>query len=294
MAHEHSHPDASPKRLALALLLTLLFVAGEITAGLFAHSLALLSDAGHNFADAAALAFSCYALYISKKPPRHGYTFGYHRVGILAALANALSLVLAALFIAWQALHRLSHPQPVDGWIVIAVAAAAICLNAFIALALRPGSHDNLNLRSAFLHMLGDALCALAVVVAGILVLGTGWQLADPLISLLVAAFILASSWSILRKSVNVLLEATPDGLDLVQVTRTITSIPGVLSAHDLHVWTVGPGQIACALHIRVADQSIREGQRILEQVARALDTRHHINHTTIQIESAPHQPAQH
>jgi cobalt-zinc-cadmium efflux system protein len=275
--------------MGAAVILTLTFVVGEAIAGYFAHSLALLSDAGHNFADAAALGFSWYALWIAKKPSNPGMTYGYHRVGILAALVNAVSLVVIALLIFWEAIDRLRHPEPVHGWLMIIVATIAIAVNLLIGLWLHAGAKHDINVRSAYLHMMGDAISALGVVIAGVVVVVSGWRLADPIVSFLIAGLILWSSWGILKESVNILLEGTPFGMDMSAVEKCVASLSGVLGVHDLHVWTVGPGAIACSVHILVAEQSIREGQQILHAVVEELRQHHSINHTTVQVEVEGH-----
>jgi cobalt-zinc-cadmium efflux system protein len=299
MPHDHSHAHdqseaitatVSSHKMGLAVILTVVFVAGEAISGYFAHSLALLSDAGHNFADAAALGFSWYALWIAKKPSNKGMTYGYHRVGILAALVNAVSLVVIALLIFWEAIDRLRHPEPVHGWLMIVVAAIAIVVNLLIGFWLQAGSKHDINVRSAYLHMLGDAVSAFGVVLAGIVVVVSGWHLADPIVSFLIAGLILWSSWGVLKESVSVLLEATPYGMDMAAVEKCIASVQGVLGVHDLHVWTVGPGAVACSCHILVGEQSIREGQQILRAVVEELEHHHAINHATVQVEVEGHE----
>jgi cobalt-zinc-cadmium efflux system protein len=293
MAHDHAHGAPSPvssRKMGFAVTLTLAFVIGEAIAGYFAHSLALLSDAGHNFADAAALGFSWYALWIARKPANKDMTYGYHRVGILAALVNAVSLVVIALLIFWEAIGRLRTPEPVHGWLMIIVAAVAIGVNLTIGFWLHAGSKHDINVRSAYLHMMGDAISALGVVLAGVVVVVSGWHLADPIVSFLIGALILWSSWGILKESVNILLEATPEGMDMTAVQRCISSVPGVLGVHDLHVWTVGPGAIACSVHIMVAEQTVREGQQILKSVVEELQHYLGVNHTTVQVEVEGHE----
>jgi cobalt-zinc-cadmium efflux system protein len=275
--------------MRLAFVLTVAFVVGEAVAGWFAHSLALLSDAGHNFADAAAVGFSWYALWIAKKPAHTGMTYGYHRAGILAALVNAVSLVVIALLIFWEAFERLRDPTDVHGWLMIPLAIAAIALNTTISVWLHDGAKHDLNVRSAYLHMAGDAVSALGVLIAGAVVVAGGPPLADTAASFLIGTLILASSWGILRESVNVLMEGTPFGMDMAAVERAIAGVPGVLNVHDLHVWTVGSGVIACSCHVRVAEQSIREGQQILKLVVEELGQHFGINHTTVQIEVEGH-----
>jgi len=271
--------------MGAAVALTLLFVVVEASFGWFAHSLALLSDAGHNLADAAALGFSWYALWIANKPSHQGMTFGYHRVGIFAALANAVSLVLIAVFIGWEAIARIREPQVADGAVMVVVAVVAIIVNLVIGLWLHKGSKDDLNIRSAYLHMIGDALSAFGVVVAGVLVVTMRSPAADPVVSLLIAGLILLSSYGVLRESATVLLEGTPAGMDMPAVIAAIKSVGGVLDVHDLHVWMVGPGVVACSCHILVAEQSIRDGQQVLRAVVHDIEHRFHITHTTVQVE---------
>ncbi len=271
--------------MALSAGLMLAFVVGELAAGLFAHSLALLSDAGHNFADVLALCLSWYGVRAANWPSSSERTYGYHRVGILAALANAASLVVIAFFILYEAANRLRHPEPVGGSIMIGVAAVAVLVNGGVAAALHASAKNDLNVRSAYLHMLGDALSAIGVVAAGIVIAITGKSLADPLVSLLIGVMILWSSWGILKESVNVLLEGTPAGTDMKAVEQAITAVPSVLAAHDLHVWTVGAGVVACSCHIVVAEGSIRDSQSVIRSVSRELERQFHINHTTVQVE---------
>jgi cobalt-zinc-cadmium efflux system protein len=286
-AHGHPHvsPDMSGRRMAAAVGLTLAFVILEAVAGWLGRSLALLSDAGHNLADAAALGFSWYALRIAARPSHHGMTFGYHRVGVLAALVNSVSLVVIAVLIGWEAFGRIRHPEPASGGLMIAVASAAIVVNVVISFWLRRGAAHDINVRSAYLHMVGDAVSALGVVVAGVLVATTHSLMADPVVSVLIAALILYSSYGVLRESATVLLEGTPAGVDMPAVIGAIKSVAGVIDVHDLHVWMVGPGVVACSFHIIVAEQSIREGQQVLRAVVQDVEHRFSITHTTVQVE---------
>jgi cobalt-zinc-cadmium efflux system protein len=212
-------------------------------------------------------------------------TFGYHRVGVFAALANAVSLVLIAVFIGWEAIDRIRAPEIVNGPAMIVVAIAAIIVNLTIGLWLHKGSKDDLNIRSAYLHMVGDAVSAFCVVIAGALVATTRLPLADPIVSLLIAGLILYSSYGVLRESATVLLEGTPTGMDMPAVIAAIKGVGGVLDVHDLHVWMVGPGVVACSCHILVAEQSIRDGQQVLRAVVHDIEHRFHITHTTVQVE---------
>ncbi|MDE3154925.1 MAG: cation transporter [Acidobacteriota bacterium] len=282
--HDHAAAGTAVSRLGPALVLTLGFVAIEAAAGWFSHSLGLLSDAGHNLADAAALGLSWYAAWMARRPAHAGMTFGYHRVGILAALTNAVTLVVISLAIVWEAVRRLHEPVAVHAGPMIGVAAVAFALNALISVWLHGGRHD-LNVRSAYIHMIGDALASLGVVAAGLVVLFTGSPLADPIVSLVIAALILWSSWGILRESVTVLLEGTPQGLDMGRVEQTIRDVGGVLDVHDLHVWTISSGLVACSCHVLVDHQHVRRGQEVLHKVSSELGHHFDIWHTTVQVE---------
>ena len=283
--HSHSPPRASGRVMAAAVTLTLAFVAIEALFGWRAHSLALLSDAGHNLTDAAALGFSWYALWMSKKPSHQRMTFGYHRVGVFAALINAVSLVAIALVIGWEAITRIREPEVANGLVMVWVATAGIVVNLIIGLWLHRSSTQDINIRSAYLHMLGDAAAACGVVIAGVLVVTTHTAWADPVVSLLIAGLILYSSAGVLRESAKILLEGTPAEVDMAALVGAITSVEGVLDVHDLHVWMVGPGVVACSCHIIVAEQSVREGQQVLRGVVHDIEHRFQITHTTVQVE---------
>jgi cobalt-zinc-cadmium efflux system protein len=271
--------------MATAVAVTLAFVVAEALAGWFGHSLSLLSDAGHNLADAAALGFSWYALRLAARPSHHGMTFGYHRVGVFAAFINAISLVLIALLLGWEAVVRIRYPEPASGRLMVVVALAAIVVNVWISIGLHRGAKHDINVRSAYLHLVGDAVSALGVVVAGVLVLVTDSTVADPVVSLLISALILYTSYDVLQESTTVLLEGTPASVDMPAVIAAIKRVTGVLDVHDLHVWMVGPGVIACSCHIVVAEQGVREGQQVLRSVIHDVESQFHITHTTIQIE---------
>jgi len=271
--------------MAGAVFATVAFVVVEAVAGWYGHSLALLSDAGHNLADAAALAFSWYALRAADKPSHHGMTFGYHRVGVFAALVNAVSLVVIAVAIVWEAIARIRVPEAASGPLMIGVAGAAIVVNAAISIGLRRGAEHDMNVRSAYLHMLGDAVSAAGVVIAGVLVVLLHMTVADAIVSLLIAGLIVYSSYDVFRESVTVLLEGTPSGVDMPALVDAIRAVAGVLDVHDLHVWMIGPGVVACSCHIIVAEQSVREGQQVLRAVVHDIEHSFRINHTTIQVE---------
>lgn len=246
--HQHSHAHGSGvsnRVMGAAVAATLAFVIVEAISGWVGKSLALLSDAGHNLADTAALGLSWYALWLARKPSHQAMTFGYHRVGVFAALVNALSLVFIAAWIGWEAIIRFRHPEPASGGLMMGVAAAGMVINTVIGLGLHRGSKHDMNVRSAYLHMMGDAVSALGVMIAGLLVATTRTPLADPIVSLLIAALILYSSYDVLRESTAVLLEGTPTDMNMPALIAAIKGVRGVLDVHDLHVWMVGPGVIA-------------------------------------------------
>jgi len=286
MGHNHDH-SVSPtgQRLILSIVITVCFVLGEAIAGYYAHSLALLSDAGHNFSDALALVFSWYGIWIADRPSTAKRTFGHHRVGILAALVNSVTLAVIALLIFWEAVSRIRRPQPVYSRPMIIVALIAVALNTAITLWLRRAARHDLNVRSAYLHMLTDAVSAVGVVIAGVFVAFTGTSIADPVVSIVIGLLILWSSWGILKEAVNVLLEAIPEGMNIESVEQTIAAVEGVLAVHDLHVWTIGSGIVACSCHVTVEEQSVREGENVLRTVAETLERQHGIAHSTIQVE---------
>jgi cobalt-zinc-cadmium efflux system protein len=286
MGHTHDHDAAlTGRRLSLSIVITLSFVVLEGVAGYWSHSLSLVSDAGHNLADALALIFSWYGLRIARRPSTAKRTFGYHRVGILAALVNAVTLVVMALLIFWEAAGRLRHPEPVQSVPMIVVALVAVLINTLISVWLKGAAKHDLNVRSAYLHMLGDAVSAAGVVAAGLLIAFTGASIADPVVSILIGVLILWSSWGILKESVNILLEGIPKGVDMSKVEQTIGGVHGVLAVHDLHVWTVGSGMICCSCHIMVDEQSVRSGENVLRAVTHELEHNFGIAHTTIQVE---------
>jgi len=286
MSGSHSHTETiSSKQLWVATILTFLFCLGEATVGYLSNSLALMADAGHNFADALALALSAFAAWIATKPADNKRTFGYHRAGILAALANAGSLVIMAGVIFWEALHRLFAPEAVQSMPMIWTALIAIILNSGIAWWLFKAAKEDLNIKSAFQHMVGDAAASFGVVIAGIIIALTGAYIADPIVSIIFAALVLWSSWSILTESVSVLLEATPIGIDLAKVEEAINGVTGVHYVHDLHIWTISSGLIASSCHIVVAEQSVTDSQQILQNVAHMLEHEFKVGHSTIQVE---------
>lgn len=272
------------KVLRLSLLATLAYIFLLVIAGLRAHSLALLSEAGHNLSDFLALLLSLFAVYMQTLPPSATKTYGYQRAGVLAAFVNALALVAIAFFIFWEAARRLYAPAQVAPRLMIGVAAAGVVMNGVIAAMLWASSRD-VNIRSAFVHMLGDTLSTAAVIVGGFGILLTGQNWIDPALSMAIGALILWSSWEIIRETLNILLEGTPRGMELERITAAIGAIPGVNHVHDLHVWSLGSDSHALSCHISIQDIPPSESEHILRQVQERLRETFKIIHTTIQFE---------
>jgi cobalt-zinc-cadmium efflux system protein len=257
----------------------------EVFAGLRAHSLALLSDAGHNFTDALALLLAWFGVYLQSKPADEIKTFGYHRAGVLAAFVNALTLVALSLWILYESVARLRHPGAVQGTVMMAVAALGVALNGGIMLALRSAGKDDLNVRSAFVHMLGDALGSVAIVGGGAVIRYTGWVRVDPALSILIALLIVWTARDIVRESLNILLEGLPRGIELRDVTASMRTVAGVLDVHDLHIWSLGSSTHALSCHVLIDDVPPSASNAILRSVNGVLAERFHISHTTIQFE---------
>ena len=279
------HVSQSGRRLRLALGLTLAILLVEFTGGLLSHSLALLSDAGHVLTDVFALGLAWFAVEQSKRPADQRRSYGYQRVGILAALVNAVTLIVIVIAIAVEAVRRLMAPEPVHGGIVIATALAGIAINAFVILNLRGGG-KNLNLRAALLHVTGDIGASVGVVVSGIVILLTGWLYVDPILSLGIAALIAYGAWGIVRETVNLLMEGTPGDVDVKAIGAQITSTPKVVSVHDLHVWALSAEQVALSCHVVVGDVSLADAEHVVRDLEHRLCDRFAIGHTTIQVES--------
>lgn len=288
--HAHGVAPNMGGRLVAALVLTSIFVVGEFIAGLASHSLALISDAGHNLTDALAVAFSLWAMSLAKKKPTPDKTFGYFRAGILAAALNAGTLVLIALFIFYEGVQRLLHPEPVEGGIIIVVAAVAVALNGALAFMLSAGSSD-INVRSAFVHMAGDAVSAVGVIIAGIGILLTGWTVLDPLVSFLIALFILWSSWGIVKEAVNILMEGTPAGLNMAGLIADMDAVPGVTSVHDVHVWTIGHAKLALSAHVNTGNCTVMQASQVFASLNQVLEQKYDIVHSTLQAECAECDP---
>lgn len=282
--HHHHHHGGSGKVLKWSLFATVLFVIIQFIAGLESGSLALLSDAGHNLTDALALGLAMLGVYLQHKPADESRTYGYHRGGVLAAFVNALSLIVLSAFLFYESYERLVNPKPVQETTMIVTAGLGILLNVGILLGLRRHEGD-INIRAASIHMLGDALGSVAIILGAIAIHFTGWLSIDPILSILIAGLIVWSSVDIIRESLNILLEGLPRGLKLNSVTEAMMEVPGVLDVHDVHVWSLGSSAHALSCHALIADMPPSESDRILKSLRCVLVDRFQIQHTTIQFE---------
>jgi len=275
--------------LRLAFFLTLIVLAAEVTGGWLANSLALLSDAGHVLTDIFALGLAWFAAEQAERPANARKTFGYHRVGILAALANALTLILITIWILWQAIGRFQHPEPVQPVVMFVSAGIGIVVNLFIGFGLRKEG-DNLNVHAAMLHVFGDVGASVAVIVAGAVILLTGWYPADPILSIGIAVLIAFGAWRVLRETSEILLEAVPDDVNLSGLVRDMMLVKGIEDVHDLHVWCITSGMYALSCHAQIEDLPPSKSAVILTSLEGMLRDKYHISHTAIQFESHAHQ----
>lgn len=289
MAHHHHGPmrEGEARRLFLAFILALVAMVAEGIGGWVAHSLALLSDAGHMLADAAAIALSLFAVRVGSRPADARRTYGYYRLEILAALLNGAVLIAIAVGIAVEAWQRLLHPHPVNVRVVVLLALFGIALNA-AGMWLTHARDSSMNLRSTFLHLFGDLLNSVGVLASALIIAGTGRPEADPIISFLIAGTIVWSAVRLCREAVDILLEGFPSHLDFSEVNQALGDVPGVAAVHDLHVWTITSGLVALSCHIVVTCEGpdCRSHDEILTEAKQVLRDRFRIEHTTIQFES--------
>ena len=290
-AHRHAHGSPGSRgagRLALVLALSLAFMVAEVVGGLAANSLALLADAGHMLSDVAALALSLAAIWIARRPAGPQSTYGFHRTEILAALANGATLVAIATWVLIEAWQRWRDPAPVEGPLVLAVAAGGLVVNLVGLALLHRSRHETLNLRGAWLHLLTDALGSVQALVAGGLVWAFGWHRADPVASALIALLVVWSSWHLLRETVGVLMESAPGHIDVEEVRGSLLDLPGVVAVHDLHVWTIASGRESLSAHVVAAEG---HGRDLLTVVRACLHDRFGLHHVTIQVEPEAGHP---
>lgn len=289
MGHEHHHghshgPVSYGRAFAIGLTLNLAFVSVEFVAGHLSNSLALVADAGHNLSDVLGLALAWGAATLARRTPTPRRTYGFRRSSILAAVINAVVLLVSVGAIAWEAFGRLQSPAPVASMTVIWIAGIGIVINAGTALLFASGRKGDLNIRGAYLHMMADAAVSLGVVIAGAVMLATGWLWLDPFVSLLVCAVIVIGTWGLLRHSVNLALDAVPQGIDALEVERFLGSLPAVVDVHDLHVWGMSTTEAALTAHLVVAGTHCDDA--LISKAARELHDRFGIEHATLQLEN--------
>jgi cobalt-zinc-cadmium efflux system protein len=290
--HDHDHDHASARGqgggkrdLLIALSITVIMMVVEVIGGILSNSLALLSDAGHMFTDNLALLLSFFAMTFAAMPATDRRTFGFYRLEILAALVNGIVLVLVSLYIVYEAYLRIIHPQPEAGTLMLIVAMIGLVANVIGAFVLMKHSHASLNIRGAYLHILGDALSSVGVVIGGVIILYTGWYLIDPLLSILISLVIVYGAWALVKESVSILLESVPSHINIETISAEIQKIAGVREAYHIHVWTITSGVYAMSGHVLIEDQLVSGSKDVLERIRALLADRFKIEHSTIQLE---------
>ena len=285
MGHDHKHHHEMGPALKWSLAATVLFVVVETVAGLQSGSLALLSDAGHNFTDALAIGLALVGVWFQSRPADESKTYGYHRAGVLAAFVNALTLLALSLFLFYESYKRLLAPQAVNETTMIVVASLGLVVNVGIMWALHKGQKDDINIRAAFIHMLGDAVGSVGIIVGAYAMRATGWLWIDPALSIAIAILIVWSSWGVIKESLDILLEGLPRGIGFADVSARLKEVDGVRDVHDLHIWTLGAHAHALSCHVEIEDMPPSASDSILVKLNQVLDQRFHIHHTTIQFE---------
>ncbi len=284
MAHDHNQAHAYDRAFKVGIAVNGLYVLIEAGCGFAFNSVALISDAGHNLSDVLALAMAWGASYLSRTPPTERRTYGMKRATVLASLASAILLCLVLGAVIWESIARLAAPAATSGRTIILVASVGVIINLVTAVMFMSGRHGDLNIKSAFLHMAADAAVSLGVVVAGIVILTTGWFWVDPLIALAVAALILVSGLSLLRESLDLAMDAVPDHVDFIDVRRYLESLPGVRNVHHLHIWGMSTTETALTVHLLMEPGHADDA--LLQSVSDTLKTKFQIHHPTIQVES--------
>ena len=286
-SHGHDHSHQVSRKLVVASVATLAFVVVELIVGLAGHSLALVGDALHNFTDTLALLLAWLAVRLERRPPTAAKSYGYQRAGVLTAFINSGTLVAFTVFLFVEAIQRLRKPDDVNTTSMLVTATVALVLNGAITLWLRDEGRHDVNIRSAVIHMLGDAFSSAGIIIAAILIRMTGSPLWDPAVSILIAILILWSSWGVLGETVNMLLEGTPSGINPDAVTASLASIDGVFGVHHLHIWALAPSRPALSCHLMVGDVAVKTTGKLRDEVNAMLASNYHIVHTTIQFEYA-------
>lgn len=293
MGHDHGHDHthgANKKALLFSFIITTAYMIIEAIGGYLTNSLALLSDAGHMLSDSVSLGVGLLAFVLGEKVANHGKTYGYKRFEILAALFNGVTLTLIALYIFYEAYHRFTNPPEVASTGMLIIATIGLIVNLIVAwVLLRGDTKENLNLRAAFLHVLGDLLGSVGAIIAALLIMFFNWGWADPLASVIVAVLVLISGWRVTKDAIHVLMEGTPKNVDLDEIIKLMENVQGIMSIHDLHVWSITSGQNALSCHAVVdGDLSVKEGQKLLRTIEHDLEHKG-IGHVTIQMENSEH-----
>jgi cobalt-zinc-cadmium efflux system protein len=292
MSH-HDHEDVllAGKRLKYSIILSVTILVAEIIGGLLSNSLALLSDAGHVFADIIALGLSWYAVRQAMRPSDSRMTFGYHRIGVIVAIVNAVSIFVIAAIILYEAFNRFRQPPEVKSVLMMSIAFVGLAANILVTWWLRRAQHSNINIRSAFWHAAGDALASVGVIIGGLIILFTGQFLVDPIVSVLISLIILWAAWSILREGFRVIIEATPRDVDIMKMIGVLKQIGGVKDVHDIHVWSISPELRAMNGHILIEDISTSDAAVIRSKIEEIVREQFHIEHTTLQMECTTCSP---
>lgn len=285
--HDHAPEQTVSRKLLVSSVATFVFVLFELGIGIVSNSLALVGDAFHNFTDTLALLLALFAVRLARRPATALKSYGYQRAGVLAAFLNAGTLIAFTMYIFLEAIQRFRTPEPVNARSMLIVATVAVVLNALIALWLRGERRGDLNIRSAVLHMTGDAASSVGIIVAAVLIRETRETFWDPAVSVLIGLMILWSSWGVLREALNLLLEGTPSGIDPDSVTRSLAEVEGVRGVHHLHIWALGPSRPALSCHLMVGDIPVKTTGRLLDRINDLLGREYGIQHTTIQFEFA-------
>lgn len=283
--YAHNHPMPVGSKLKFGIILTGLILVVEIVGGLLSNSLALLSDAGHVFADVIALSLSWYGVRQAERPASSRMTFGYHRVGVIIAVVNAVSIFAIAAVIFYEASRRWQQPPEVNGALMLGAAIVGLGVNVFIAFWLRKEQQTNLNVRSAFWHVLGDALASVGVIIGAVIIMLTGWFIVDPIISVLIGFIIILAAWRILKEGLKVLLEATPQQVNVHRMVSALKKIKGVKGVHDVHAWSISPELHAMSCHVLVSDLPLSRAGEIRRELEKVLRSQFDIEHSTLQFE---------
>ncbi len=287
-SHTHHHIDAESLNLKLKVstAITVLFVVIQILAGLYTNSIALISDAIHNFTDALSLLLALFSFWLQKRPVSLTKTYGYNRAGILAAFINSSSLIVIVAWILYESIERIFHPKAVEAHMMFWVALIGLIVNLAIGLSLHKDSKHDIAVRSAYIHMLGDAASTVGIIIGSIIIHYTGYTIIDPIISIIIGVLILVTSWDILQETVHLLLEGTPNGIDVDSVSKAIETVPGVKAVHHIHIWAIASQVTALSCHIQVNDMNLSNCQSLLFSVNTLLKEQFQINHTTLQFET--------